>query len=127
MCAGADENGGIVMGQGPLGQHRKLQARALPTAEDVLVHLLLTLDVEQLYRYTPAVTAVSLTINDGLLSQGCTAPSSAGGATPATAFLLSENLRLRLRISLRPEGGSRSALHGQGKEGRKYTDEATNN
>jgi hypothetical protein len=38
------------MGQGALGLHRKTLGREAPTAEDALNHLLLTLDVEQLYR-----------------------------------------------------------------------------
>ena len=38
------------MGQGALGLHKKTLQRQAPTAEDALKHLLLTLDVEQLYR-----------------------------------------------------------------------------
>ena len=41
------------MGQGDLGQHRKGQARSAPTAEEALNRLLLTVDVEQLYRCAP--------------------------------------------------------------------------
>ena len=38
------------MGQGALGQHRRALGQHAPTAEDALNHLLLTTDVEQLYR-----------------------------------------------------------------------------
>ena len=38
------------MGQGNLGKHRRTGSQQTPTAEDALKHLLLTVDVEQLYR-----------------------------------------------------------------------------
>jgi len=38
------------MGQGALGLHKRTLERLAPTAEDALNHLLLTSDVEQLYR-----------------------------------------------------------------------------
>jgi len=48
------------MGQGALGLHKKALGREAPTAEDALKHLLLTLDVEQLYRSALLVHQVPL-------------------------------------------------------------------
>ena len=38
------------MGQGNLGKHRRKALQQPPSVEDALKHLLLTVDVEQLYR-----------------------------------------------------------------------------
>ena len=46
------------MGQGALGLHKKALGQQAPTAEDALSHLLLTIDVEQLYRSLPLWTSV---------------------------------------------------------------------
>lgn len=47
---GREQEDKLSMGQGALGEYRRTQTRQLPTAEDALKHLLLTVDVERLYR-----------------------------------------------------------------------------
>ena len=48
IAAGVD--GETFSGQGMLGKHRKASRKQTPTAEDALTFLLLTVDVEKLYR-----------------------------------------------------------------------------
>ena len=46
----AGQEAEVTMGIGALGRHRRTHAQQMPTAEDALKHLLLTVDVERLYR-----------------------------------------------------------------------------
>ena len=48
--AGIEQVEEVAMGQGNLGKHRRAGIQQAPTAEDALHHLLLTVDVEHLYR-----------------------------------------------------------------------------
>ena len=50
LVAGTEHHPEVSMGQGALGKHRRSHAQQMPLAEDALRHLLLTVDVEHLYR-----------------------------------------------------------------------------
>lgn len=63
-ASGLANGGGVELaGIGALGAWRRRVSRATPTAEDALRHLLLTVDVDRLFRFSPHLLYLSLLEN----------------------------------------------------------------